>query len=493
MSRKLYRISLNEAGRLVACLLSFVLLPLSTGCAVLPGASSFGEDLVSPTELRSAQQLSPEVAAELAKLGGSKAQRRLATTMAHVQRAVGVSPFSNGNQVTLLNDGPETHQAQLAAIRSAKSHVFLEVYIFTDNIIGQQYADALTERAEAGLDVRLMYDSVGGLGALPPFIWKMQQAGVHVQQFHSLNPIKDIRLWQWNRRSHRKVLVVDGVIAFTGGINIMDTYVAGPDDKDPGWRDIHMAVVGPTAKTLQASFVAIWNKVSTFNDVSHPDIPQLTDQAACLDAVDSHDQQLVGVVTNKGTDLVRALLDQGESTMYKMVGEERDTRHGIYQTYLMAIRNAEKSIWVTQAYFVPDKKILKGLIKAAKRGVDVHLLLPGIGDSELVSNASRAYYRKLLQAGVKISEYQGAMMHAKAAVVDGVWSTVGSSNLDYRSLLHNEESNAVVIGRGFAQQMERVFEQDLGRSKAIVLEEWNQRPFSDKTKQWWASWTRYWI
>jgi cardiolipin synthase len=479
--------------QLLLGLFALLTLIVAPACAVLPGASDFGEDLVSPHQLATSQKLNPEIVKQIDALELTKEQRRLALTMAHVQRAVGIQPFSKGNQVTLLNDGPETHRAQLAAIRAAKSHVFLEVYIFTDDVIGQQYAEALAERAEAGVDVRLIYDSVGGLGALPPFIWNMQQAGVHVQQFHSLNPFKDIRIWQWNRRSHRKVLVVDGLIAFTGGINIMDTYVAGPNGDEPGWRDIHMAVVGPVAKALQASFVSIWNKTSTFNDVSHPPIPALSDQAACLDGAESHDQLLVGVVTNKGTDLIRALLDQGESTMYKMVGDERDTRHGIYQTYLMAIRNATKSIWVTQAYFVPDKKIQKGLIKAAKRGVDVHLLLPGIGDSELVSNASRAYYGELLEAGVKVSEYQGAMMHAKAAVVDGVWATVGSSNLDYRSLLHNEESNAVVIGRSFAEQMERVFEADLERSKTIVLEEWDQRPFSDKTKQWWASWTRYWI
>lgn len=460
---------------------------------MLPGASPFAEGLVYSDELQKSQQLRADVKAALRGDDISPSQYNFAVKMAHVQRAVGVNPLSTGNQVTLLNDGPETHSAQLEAIRSATSHVFLEVYIFTDDSIGQQYAAALIERAKAGVDVRLIYDSVGGLGALPPFIWKMRQAGVSVQQFHSLNPFKDIRVWQWNRRSHRKVLVVDGLVAFTGGINIMDTYVTTPDDEDPGWRDIHMAVVGPEVKTLQASFVSIWNKTSTFNDVSHPEIPALGGQAACLHKIQSHDDLLVGTITNKGTDLLRAALDQGESTMYKMVGDERETRHGIYQTYLTAIRSAQQSIWITQAYFVPDKKIQKSLIRAAKRGVDVHLLLPGIGDSELVSNASRAQYKKLLKAGVKISEYRGAMMHAKAAVIDSVWATVGSSNLDYRSLLHNEESNAVVIGSSFAQQMEQVFVDDLSRSRQITLAEWNQRSFGQKAKEWWASWTKYWI
>jgi cardiolipin synthase A/B len=419
-------------------------------------------------------------------------------------------PAFAGNQVTLLIDGPAAHAAQLAAIRKARHHIHLDIYIITDEEIGQQYAEALIERAQNGVTVRLMFDSIGGAGAGSQFKKELKAAGVQLLEFHKTN---DPRIWRINRRSHRKLLVVDGQIAFTGGINIMDEYAesspagearsAGSGTASSGglfsgsggagmrssqlaagagWRDTHIQVQGPAVASFQRAFLDAWENGKGEIDLSgeyFPPQPSVGDD-------------IVRVLTSEGTDLLSVFLAVPQSVAKKLLSK-REKRNVIYGTYFNAIRLAEKRVWITQSYFAPNGDFTDLLRETAQRGVDVRLLLPAKSDVGYLPLITRHYYDRLLKAGVRIYEYEPVMLHAKTAVVDGVWSTVGSANLDYRSFIHNDEANAVVIGKSFGRQMEKLFEQDMQQSQAITLEQWRARPWVERLKETGASLFKYWI
>jgi cardiolipin synthase len=353
------------------------------------------------------------------------------------------------------------------AISRAKDHINLESYIIEDDEIGRQFANLLIAQQGRGIQVNVIYDSVGGFATPGPFFERMRKAGVQVLEFNPVNPLVARTLWKINHRDHRKLLVVDGETAFIGGINISSVHSSGsiasrsrkPATDTATWRDTDLKIEGPVVSEFQKLFLETWGKQQASPLALKNYLPPL--QA-------------------KGRDIVRA------------IGSTPDDRFSlIYITLMSAIGNAEKQVLLTNAYFVPDPQLVKALIDAAGRGVDVKLLLPSHSDSSIVFHAGRAHYSSLLQGGVKIYERSGAVLHSKTAVIDGVWSTVGSANLDWRSFLDNDEINAVVLGREFGQQMQAMFIKDLKTSNEINLEFWNRRAPLLRFKEWLAQvWER---
>lgn len=380
------------------------------------------------------------------------------------------SPLVLDNKLVLLQDGPATYKAMFKAMRAAKDHINLETYIFEDDEIGRQFANLLLERQAAGVQVNLIYDSVGCLSTPKEFFSRLEEGGISVLEFNPVNPFKSKKKkWLLNNRDHRKLLVVDGRVAFLGGINISESYSSSPFSRNnrkkkgesTGWRDTHLQIEGPAVAKFQKLFLDTWKKQRGEPLPERDYFPKLTKQ---------------------GGEIVRAIGSGFE-----------DPKSLIYLTILSVIDNAEQRVYLTNAYFVPDPKLLKSLTAAARRKVDVRLVLPGHTDSWAVFHAGRSHYQDLLRAGVKIYERRGTVMHAKTAVIDGVWSTVGSTNLDWRSFLHNDELNAVVLSRGFAQQMEIMFAQDTAESKTIQLKKWKRRPLKFRVQEWLARLGEYWL
>lgn len=368
-----------------------------------------------------------------------------------------------GNRVDLLIDGKATYDAMFAAIAAAKHHVHLETYIIEADRIGHRVADVLIDCRRRGADVRLIYDGYGSTSD-GRFWERLRAAGVELHRFNPPEPLRNFNFARYDLRDHRKILVVDGRVGFTGGINFYDAYevpnrpgIRSRRDQpfkvpwgqsfsgNVGWRDTHIRIEGPAVPRLQRLFVSHWERLE---NVSLP--------AAGL----------FPPVPESGTADVS--FDVG-------VGGD-DQASDIYFTYLERFRRARRSIWITQAYFVPDDAFLEALVAAAGRGVDVRIIVPSLTDVVPILFASRHLYGRLLEAGVRIFEYQDAVLHAKTAVVDGRWSTVGSSNLDYLSFIRNHEVNAVVTGRDFAREMERTFLKDLERSREVSLADWKSRP-----------------
>lgn len=394
----------------------------------------------------------------------------LATESISMLKSLSETPLYKGNQATLLVDGPKTYEAMLQAIAAARETIHIETYIFADDEVGQRFADALIERSRAGVTVRLIYDSIGSWISDEEFFELLTDAGVQVQEFNRINPLAGGNPLDANNRTHRKLLIVDDAVAFTGGINVSNTYSSASNDrlrkrKDPltsGWRDTHLAVRGPAVAAFQAAFADNWEG---------DDLSPAKDQFAECGAAKSCD------------DVVAVLHSEG--------GDGRESP--IYRAYLEAMQRAESRIWITQAYFAPDETFTTLLGDAAARGVDVRLIVPGISDSAAILHASRSRYGKLLKRGMRIYETTGTFLHAKTAVIDGVWSTVGSSNLDYRSFLHNDEVNAIVLGAHFGAQMEEQFEIDLSETREVTLEQWQQRPVLDRVKEVFSWAVEYWL
>jgi cardiolipin synthase A/B len=375
------------------------------------------------------------------------------------------SPLMVGNKVDLLVDGPSTYAAMLNAIENAKDHINMETYIIEDDEIGQQFAAILVAKQQGGVQVNLIYDSAGSVNTPKEFFSKLKVAGINVLEFNPINPLNKRKDWEWNQRDHRKLLIVDGKIAFVGGINISSVYSSGSfsgsskrtskktkfGDKSIPWRDTHLQLAGPVVAEFQKMFTETW----------------LQQKGKPLAA-----KEYFPVLNIQGKEVVRAI---GSSP--------NEPYSQIYATLLSAINSAETQVYLTNAYFVPDPQLLTALKDAVKRGVDVRLLLPEKTDSSLVFYASRSYYDELLNANVKIYEHEVALLHAKTAVIDGVWSTVGSTNLDWRSFVNNQEINAVMLGQVFGAQMKNQFKKDLASSKQINIEEWRKRSIGMRIKE----------
>ena len=447
-------------GPRIARILTMLLCYLLIGCSAIPTlVPDMAAQSPRPIQLDglngplSAKQ-SKAILGRLKK--GSEATNIFDKHLA-LEAQIAGSPLVIGNRVELLVDGPATYLSMLKAIDSAHDHINMETYIIDDDEVSNLFASHLITKQINGVQVNFIYDSIGSRNTPKAFFEHLKSNGVNVVEFNPVNPLLTRKAWELNQRDHRKLLVVDGEIAFVGGLNISSVYSSGSfrpsknDDEKHAWRDTHLRIIGPVVGEFQKLFIATWQQ-------------QKGDALA--------NKNYFPTPTLQGNEVVRA------------IGSSPDEPYSqIYSTLLSAINSAESHIFITNAYFVPDPQLLDALKEAAQRGVDTRLLLPDKTDSSLVFFASRSYYDELLSAGIKIYEQQDALLHAKTALVDGVWSTVGSTNLDWRSFVNNQEINAVVLGQGFGAQMQTLYEHDLGLSKRINLETWHQRSILARIKE----------
>ncbi len=382
--------------------------------------------------------------------------------------SIGGSPLISGNKVTLLVDGPATYDAMFKAIRSAKDHINLETFIFEDDEVGRNFADLLLQKQVEGVQVNLIYDSLGGLRTPAAFFQRLRDGGIKTLEFNPVNPLKVRTKWLLTHRDHRKILIVDGSIAFTGGVNISRVYSSSslPGERperniQEAWRDTHVQIEGPAVAEFQKLFFDTWKREKG---------PELSKG------------NYFPTLKREGSDLV------------EVVGSTPGQENRItYIMYVSAFIYAENFVHLTNSYFVPDKQTVKALTNAARRGVDVKIILPGASDEATVFYAGRSHYTHLLKSGVKLYEHRDAMLHAKTAVIDGVWSTIGSANMDLWSFLRNDEVNAVILGTDFANEMEALFEKDIANSNQVLLGQWKKRPIFGRVKEWLARLIQYWL
>jgi cardiolipin synthase len=463
-SRLLRRLP-SFAWLLVLCLCCGVV-----ACKSLPDVDPVTPAQATPTIETTKGTLPPKKVSALVARRWANASGNLKALAALEEQATGV-PLIAGNKVMLLFDGPATMREMMAAARVATSSINLETYIFDQDEIGNEFANVLIDKQRQGVTVNVMVDAVGALATPAAFFDRMRQAGIRVLIFNPVNPAKARGKWELNNRNHRKLMVVDGKVAFTGGINISSTYANSslfrsrqkPDQVDGnkvGWRDTHVKIEGPAVAPLQWSFIDLWVQQEG------GELPQA---------------EYFPTLTPAGDKIIRVL------------ASHPDHESDIYKALVVAINEAKKTIHITSAYFVPDQQIVDALIAAARRGVDVKLVLPGVSDHSLIRYAGQAFYDPLLAGGVHIFELQIAVLHAKTAVIDGGWSTIGSANIDRRSFIHNYELNVVVMDPAFGTAMESAFNEDLRDSKEVLLERWRHRPWSDRIKEWMSRLGEYWI
>jgi len=356
--------------------------------------------------------------------------------------------LKHGHRVAILRDGGEAYPRMLEAIRGARDSVLLEMYIFADDAVGRKFGDALVERAKAGVDVRLLYDAGGSRDTPRDFFGELRAGGVKVVEFHPL-----ARFYQGfglRRRNHRKLLVVDGRVAQLGGINIARDYES-VEEGGLGWRDTNVEIEGPAVRELADMFLDLWARERKADPVPARRPPVTASAGARALVLSSH--------------------------------RYRD-RWEIAQHYRHAVVNARARIWIANAYFLPSASFRRALRKADRRGVDVRLIVPGRSDFAPVLYASQRLFGGYLRSGIRVYEWPGQMMHAKTAVVDGEWSTVGSYNIDHLSLLHNYELTAVVVDRDFGRRMEEMYERDFAECREITLEEWRKRGWKRRMCEW---------
>jgi cardiolipin synthase A/B len=385
---------------------------------------------------------------------------------------IGAPPLLTGNAVELLIDGPSTYRAMFSAIEAAKEFVFVESFIFEDAVEGERRLSVLLgEAARRGVKVHVLYDAVGSLGTKQEFLDGLKAAGISLCVFNPLNPL-DQRFSGINQRDHRKIMVVDGVVAFTGGINFSRAYRLTSTqvkrralDQEQalasGWRDTHIGIRGTGATELERHFRDSWKRAECRGTA----LPAFRD-----------------VARNEGTTLVQIVASTPD-----------DETNVIYATMLSVISYAQRNIDITMAYFVPDDALEKALKDAAKRGVKVRIIVPSYSDFSGVFYAGRAHYDELLAAGVELYELENAFLHSKSIAVDGVWSSIGSTNFDLRSFVHNDEISVCVIDLGFAKTMDAAFVKDLGDSKQITRAAWKKRGLKERFKELLWLPIQYWL
>lgn len=367
----------------------------------------------------------------------------------------------SGHAVALLVDGVETFPAMLAAIEEARRFVSLETYIFQPDAIGTRFRDALAEAARRGVEVRLVYDSIGAFETSAAFWAPLAEAGAELVEFHPVSKWRNRWPHTLNRRNHRKLLVADGEIGFCGGINVHDEELP-VDQGGAGWRDTHLAIRGPAVRDLHRMF---------------------------LDSF-----RYAGGTPPKDVNRLLPRPDPAGDLHVRVVGTNAFTqRRRILRAYLHAIKRARRYIYLWNPYFIPDRGVRRALRNACRRGVDVRVLVPARSDVMPIQFASRRLYGALLRSGVRIFEWRQHVMHAKCGVIDGEWSTVGSFNLDHRSVLHNLELNAVVFGQTFGHRMLAMFEKDLESCAEVDREAWRYRPLLDQLLERFFYLFRYWL
>ncbi|MEO6687769.1 MAG: phospholipase D-like domain-containing protein [Dokdonella sp.] len=361
-------------------------------------------------------------------------------------------PILGGNRIDTLINGDEIFPGMLAAIRGARKNINFETYVYWSGQIGREFADAIAERARAGVECNVLLDWAGTQKMDASVLSTLRNAGVHVELYH---PLAWYTLARLNNRTHRKLLIVDGTVAFTGGVGIAEEWTGDAQDPDH-WRDTHFRVEGPVVAQMQASFLDNWMKVTGKALHGGAYFPSL-EMAGNVEA-----QMFLSSPTGGG------------ESMELM--------------YLLAIVAASESIKLEAAYFIPDEIALHALIEARARGVHVEVIVPGkYSDSGLTRQASRGTWGPLLKAGVKIHEYQPTMFHCKVLIIDGVLTSVGSTNFDPRSFRLNDEASLNAYDTSFADAQSRIFEQDKAKSVEFTLQMWEERSFMDRAREWVSS------
>jgi cardiolipin synthase A/B len=405
------------------------------------------------------------------KLVSSKAPPLMAVhSHAHALVAGLGEPLVTGNRVDLLQDGPGTYAAMFEAIANARDHINLESYILEAEGPGEEFARRLIARAKAGVRVNVLYDSFGSLGTPASYFDHLRANGVNVCEYNPLRRLGNLLSRALHLRDHRKLMVVDGRVGFIGGVNISPVYSAGssplaalggsamaPPGADgtapakPGWRDTHVRVEGPIVAQLQRLFMRHWSKHSS--------------------------------IALRGSHYFPPLAPAGNQRVALAACDAGRRRNPFYRALLSALDASQHRVFLTTAYLVPTRRLMRSLLRAARRGVEVHLMLPGVSDFWAPLQAGRSHYGRLLRAGIHVHELHDTLLHAKTCVIDGLWTTVGSSNLDWRSFLHNAEANVVVLDAALAQEMERVFMEDVARSKEILRDEWARRGWRQRVAE----------
>ncbi len=453
-------------------LLFVTILSLCDGCATLPNVSEKIDEAPTAQEPRqivsSKGLLSPQKSkAIMDRLKRSVDPTDILGRHTAVVESVTESPLTKGNKVTLLADGQATYAAMFKALQNAKDHINLESYIIEDDETGRKFADLLLQKQAEGVQVNLIYDSMGSMNTPASFFHRLRGCGIQVVGFNPINPLKAREEWGLTHRDHRKILIADGKVAIIGGINISEVYSSSPlkrkqNEKAPiRWRDTDIQIEGPAVAEFQKLFLDTWLKQKG---------PKLSERNYFPD------------LKERGTALVRVVgSTPGETNRIPFI------------MYVSAIAFAAYSIHMTNSYFIPDDQIVNALTDAAERRVDVKIILPGTTDSQVALYAQRYYYSELLKSGVKLYEHGTSLLHAKTAVIDKVWSTVGSTNMDYLSLLSNDEVNAVILSHEFAVEMEKMFIRDLADSRQIRLDEWEKRPLFQRIREWFAHLFSHWM
>jgi cardiolipin synthase len=359
-----------------------------------------------------------------------------------LSRAAG-APLIGGNAIELLIDAQAHFDAWLAAIRGARQRVLLENYLITDDAVGRAFLDALVERAQAGVAVAVVYDWLGCLGQSGHAFWQpLRRAGGEVRVF---NPPQLGKPFGWITRDHRKLLVIDGELGFLSGVCISARWLGNPARGVPPWRDTGVALRGPAVAELEQAFAQSWASLG-----EPLELPPVEDHA-------------------------------GGETALRVIATQPSTA-GMYRLDQQIAAMARRTLWISDAYFVGLAPYVQALASAARDGVDVRLLVPGTSDIPLVAGMSRSGYRPLLNAGIRVFEWNGSMLHAKTAVADGQWARVGSSNLNIASWLGNFEIDVAVEDTGFARQLAAQYEHDLGNATEIVLAPHRRRPHMSRVK-----------
>ncbi len=357
-----------------------------------------------------------------------------ATVQAHAR-----SPVVSGNAVDLLVNGDQFFPAKLAVIRSARRTLTYAEYFYAEGRIAAEVAQAIAERCRAGVDAKILLDAVGTMSMDKDDLTTLRVAGCHVTTFH---PLGRLAVTHANHRNHRRVLVADGRVAITGGSGVSWKWTG--DGRTPEhWRDTDVRLEGPVVAQVQAAFVENWRE-ATGELLGGPDYFPPLATAGTVSAA---------IVTSSPT--------AGSGAMSSM--------------FLLAVAGARRSILVTNPYFLPDEDLTRQFVAAARRGVHVAVLVPGVIDHQLVREASRRHFGALFQAGVELYEYGAALLHSKTMVIDGAWATVGSTNIDHRSFALNDELNVAVYDARFARELERVFAHDLQVATRLTYERWRHR------------------
>jgi cardiolipin synthase A/B len=355
------------------------------------------------------------------------------------------APITAGNRIDVLLNGDETFPVMLRDIKAAKSTITFAQYLFEGGTLATEFAQAFAERCRAGIEADILLDDHGSGKTPAEIIALMRDAGCHVEFFRRVEVPAVILPWkllQYNYRNHRRILVIDGRVGFTGGYGISDTWLG--DGRTPDhWRDTNARIEGPAVKFLQAAFAESWLETTGTAIGGAGYFPR-------LEPVGKLPAQIVSSSPAGGS-------------------------FQNYMLFLLSINSARKTILIANPYFIPDDVMTEALLKSVGRGVRVIVLAPGKIDSRLTYTVSRSHYGRLLLGGAEIFEYQAALMHAKTMVIDGIWATIGSTNFDNRSFALNQELNLTVYDASLARRLETIFQDDLKYSKKITYEEWNSR------------------